>query len=247
MQLSYILPFYRKAKAFRKMLPLNDCFKVKDVEVVLALDEPTEEREILGIVAANPDIKFRVIVNDWEHTWRPPCMAYNVGIRHALADHVVLTEPECAVVMPSADLPLQLVRQDFRMCYAGILWDEYDIADGDSVELMRQKLTVCEAINKVWMWGHGFLLAPKIALERICGFDESRDVYGLDDDDVRIRLSRLGYKCTIDGRIKVFHSSHTDTNRHGNAKQSGPEIALTQQQESWGKAYNRVAYSWDKL
>lgn len=228
------------------MLPLNECYRADGVEVILVLDEPSEEHAVLETVKANPDIKFRVLVNDWEHQWRPPSISYNVGIRHALADHVVLADPESAIVMPTPNFPELLTKQDYRLCFAGLAWYEMDIKPGDSLDVMRHKLLVCEAIGKIWHWGNGFLLAPKIALERICGFDEQRSTYGLDDNDVRVRLARLGYRCVVDGRIKVFHAGHADTHRTSAEEMPGPHIALTEQGESWGKAFSRTAWSWDK-
>lgn len=246
MNCSYILPFYHKCELFRMMLQVNDCFRSSGAEVVLVLDEPSEEAKILEIVKSNTDIKFRVIVNDWDHPWRPPCMAYNVGIRHSLADYIVLSDPESAIVMPRPDYPEFLVKTDYRMCYGGICWKEDDFKIGDSENLLRHKIQVCEAIRHVWLCGYGFLLAPKMALERICGFDEQRVSYGLDDDDIRVRLVRMGYRMMIDGRIKIFHTMHTDTNRTESRELPGPNITLSTQEESWGKAFSRVAYDWNK-
>lgn len=248
MHVSYILPFFHKADLFRMMLPVNDCFRAEGVEVVLVLDEPSDEKAVMELVTANSgDINFRVVVNDEAHDWRPPCIAYNVGIRHALADHVILTDPESAIVMPRADYPKVLIERDYRLCYGGICWKEEDFKVGDQPALIQQKVQVCEAMRPVWLCGHGFLLAPKLALERICGFDESRTTYGLDDDDIRVRLVRLGYPMVLDGRIKVFHTMHPDTERTESRDLPGPNIALTQQRESWGRRFNRVAYDWQKI
>ena len=54
---------------------------------VLVLDEPTDEPMILSLVKLWPALRFQVIVNDWEHAWRPPSMAINAGtqIREASA------------------------------------------------------------------------------------------------------------------------------------------------------------------
>lgn len=246
MQTSYILPFFHKADLFRMMLPVNDCFRSPDTEVVLVLDEPSEEARILEIVKNNADIKFRVLVNDWDHPWRPPCMAYNVGIRHALADHVVLADPESAFVFSNPNLLKRLIEEDFRCCFVGICWMEDDFKVVDPPAVIRHKIQVCEAIRKVWHIGNGFLMAPKIALERICGYDEGRSTYGYDDNDIRVRLARAGQRCLITGEIKVFHAWHGDTNRTCPEEFPGPNIALTEQAESWGTAYNRVAYDWQK-
>jgi len=247
MNLSYILPFYQKAELFRLMLPVNDCYRQPDVEVVCVLDDPAEENDVLGIVKSNPDIKFRVIVNDWKHDWRPPCIPYNVGIRHALAGHVVLTDPESAIVLPRNDHLLQLVTEDFRCCYGGITWIGDDFKLGDPAALIRQKIMVTEATCSPWSLLIGLLVAPKLALERICGFDERRTGYGWDDTDLRIRLCRLGYRWCVAGTVKIFHAMHDNApHRVESNEPMSPNIMLQDQKESWGKAFCRVAWDWNK-
>ena len=247
MIVSYILPCYHKASLLRLMLPVNECYRANDVEVILVLDEPTEARQVLQIVRETRDIKFQVIVNDWDHVWRPPCIAYNIGIRYARAQHVILTDPESAISMPVTDYPDRLIREDFRACYSGLCWYDEDMKLEDSPEVIRHKMQVCEATGKVWHWGNGFLLAPKLALERIYGFDESRTSYGLDDNDIRVRLARLGNRCVIDGAIKVFHAGHSDTHRTLPTELPGPNIALREQKESWGRQYSRVLFDYQNV
>lgn len=247
MNISYILPFYKKADLFRMVLPLNECFRNGGAEVILVLDEPSEEAKVLDIVAHYKDIKFKVIVNDWDHPWRPPCIPYNVGIRHATADHVILADPESVIVIPKTDYFEQLVRDDFRLCYTGLTWLAHDFQIGDSPQLISHKVQVCEASSAPWWFTYGLLLAPRIALERIYGFDEERSTYGHDDTDLRIRLTRLGYRCVVDGRIRLFHAEHKqDFDRQQGAPGPGLHIALTWQQETWGKSFSRVAYDYQK-
>lgn len=245
MNVSYVVPFFRQAAAFKMMLPVNDGFRFPDAEVVLVLDDPTEEQAILKIVRANTDIKFRVIVNDAQHDWRPPCVAFNVGIRHALADHLVFVDPDAAIVMPTPDFPKRLIRDDFRLCYAGLAWFDDDLKSDDSPELIRHKIQVCENIGKTCRWGSGFLLAPKIALERIFGFDEIRFSYAYDETDIRIRLARLGNRCVIDGQIKVFRPGQP-----GGATEPDPnffpQVALAEQRHIWGKEFERVSFDWQR-
>ena len=248
MIVSYLLPFFRKASLFRMMLPVNDCFRHPDVEVVCVLDEPSDLIGVLETVSATPDVRFRVLVNDHPHPWRPPCIAYNVGIRQAEAAHVILADPESAIVMPSPDFPRILIEQDFRRCYAGICWNETDIKLGDSPELIRHKIQVCEATDRIWMIAYGCLLAPKIALERVCGLDESRTQYGYDDLDIRARLIRLGNPLLVDAPIKVFHMYHLDTDREKcGSELPGPNIQLTHQRDTWGRdgAFRKV-WDWRK-
>jgi hypothetical protein len=247
MIVSYILPLYKKASLFRMMLPHSACYRSPSAEVVCVVDDPGDEGEVLEIVKACPEVKFRVVVNDWEHAWRPPCIAYNVGVRNTLADHVVFCDPESAIVLPHPTYLERLIVRDYRMCYAGITWNVHDFGEKDASDVIELKLQVSEATSGPWWFTYGLLLVPKIAVERIRGFDESRATYGFDDTDIRIRLCRLGYRCTVDGRIKVFHAAHkNDVDRTAQQVGPGPDIALHAQEQSWGRCYSRIAWDWNK-
>lgn len=247
MVISFLLPMFHKVDLLRMALKVNDVYRTPNVEVVLVLDEPSEEAAVLNLVRENSDIHFRVIVNDWDHAWRPPCIALNVGVRHALADHVVFMSPECMLVLPRPDYLQQLIAKDFRMCYAGVCWAEDDFKVEDSPGLLRHKIQVSEATHPAWLWGFGFLLAPKLAVERIFGYDESRTTYGWDDNDIRSRLTRLGNRFLIDGQIKVFHAMHPNEFREQSERVlPSPNVALFNQRDTWGTAFNRVAWDWTK-
>jgi hypothetical protein len=245
MTLSYILPFYKKADLFRMVLPLNDCFRHPDAEVICVLDDPSDEVSVLETVKANPDIKFRVIVNDWEHPWRPPCIPYNVGVRYAESDHIVLSDPESVISLPRPDYLQAQTKLDYRLCFAGVCWYGDDFRPGDSPGLVRHKIQVTEASRQAWLWGYGLFLCPKIAYDRICGFDEQRTRYGLDDNEIRARVTRFGYRCVVDGSIKIFHAGHPNDSRSNYDRDDpNPHIVLCEQREFWGQAFKRIAYDW---
>ena len=80
------------------------CLMDPAYEIVLVLDEPSEEEEVLAAIRNKfTQFKFRVLVNDKEHPWRTPSKCLNVGIRHAQADFVAVMSPESILMLPTPE------------------------------------------------------------------------------------------------------------------------------------------------
>ncbi len=80
--LSVVMPCYRKAPELAAVLPHNArSLGRPDVELVLVLDEPGDEAEVLALLDRSPLLQARVIVNAVANPWRAPAAAINVGIR----------------------------------------------------------------------------------------------------------------------------------------------------------------------
>lgn len=243
--ISFILPFYHKADLFKATARFNPAFWEQDTEVVCVIDHPSDEKPVLDLTKICPEIKWKVIVNDQEHDWRPPCVPYNVGIRHASGTHVVLFDPESIVMLPYARYLHNLAADNFQWAFAGMSWHVPD----PLVDLNKHSILIrclrAESITAPAQWGYGFLMAPRYDLAQIHGYDESRKVYGDDDDDIRKRLSRYGVPCLVDPLIKCFHLWHDNpTCRIKPGEPTKAHVSLTEQKETWGKEYGRVAYDW---
>lgn len=247
LNISFVLPCFKRAAWLRMSLPLNHLYRRPDVEVILVLDEPSEEQKILDIVKANTDIKFKVLVNDWTHPWRPPCMAINVGVRHAIAPHICILSPETIVSIPEPGYLQTLLQQDWRPVYGGILWTVPDGDPLDTPNLVLGKMQNAEAYWAPSQLGYGFIMCQRHAFEGIAGMDESRIYYGGDDNDLRYRLARSGLRTIIDPCIKLFHPLHkAEANREQPRDAYYPGVVLQPQKETWGMAYNRILFSWEQ-
>lgn len=246
MNLSFVIPFYHRAAWFRQMLPLNHAFTHASAEVVCVLDDSADESAVMAIVRENTHIRFRVIVNDDPHDWRPPCVAINVGVRHATASHVVVMSPESVLCLSHPELLMQLAGADWRRAYVGLKWDVPGIELGEPTAMTELRLREHEAFYGPASWGFGFVMFPKYAFERIMGMDESREKWGNDDMDLRVRLVRSGNPCSVDSRIKLFHAYHDGTSGHRPGEVQEPlacNVALDRQ-PAWGREFSRVAYDY---
>ncbi len=95
-------PCYKKFGDFVAVSHINRCFRDKRCELIVVLDEPSEEGAFVEW-ARSFSGNVKIIVNDVDHEWRPPCKAINVGIRHALGDYVVYVDPETLILLPYDD------------------------------------------------------------------------------------------------------------------------------------------------
>ena len=128
--LSVVLPFYQKLKEFKKVLPINSKFFQRNgIEVIIALDNPTEEKELLDFITHYPFINWKVVVNKKYHTWRNPSKAINVGIRNATKQYLMVMSPESEFF---SDVILQLrmaLRHNENCCVVGrVMFCEIDEA-----------------------------------------------------------------------------------------------------------------------
>lgn len=246
--ISFVLPFWKKFALFKLTYPLNSAYWQPDAEVVCVVDDPEDEQPLVAFAKEHPETKWRIVVNDKPHEWRPPCVPYNVGIQNSRGTHCVMFDPESILVTPTPDYLWTLTRQDFRRCRAGLNWHVSEWEKDESPDMMRRRLLATEATTSASAWGYGILLAHRFELAQICGYDESRVAYGLDDNDIRIRLTRLGVITEVDPLIRVFHLFHDNPwDRIMEYIPMTPHIVLLNQKEKWGREFSRIAFDWNTL
>jgi hypothetical protein len=204
--LSFVLPYFRKYADLAQALPRNlQYFAHPACEVVLVLDEPSEAAEVLELVHATvSDIRWRVIVNDRPHAWRPPSKAINVGIRHALGELVLVASPESVFVDdPVAFFPDVRSQSAFAVgCVAFATYAEFLDLEHRGLERAFQ---VIESSNTRLFYGS--LLAPRASFNTVTGYDESLDKWGGDDDNLRARFALAGLHMIQCDKLRVIHLS----------------------------------------
>lgn len=69
--LSIIMSFYKRYEEFARVLPHNvPYFQRNGIEVIIAMDEPSEKEKLIALIKQYPFINWKVIVNDKEYS---PC------------------------------------------------------------------------------------------------------------------------------------------------------------------------------
>jgi glycosyltransferase involved in cell wall biosynthesis len=246
--LSIILPYYKRLEAFRQALAFNHRKFVstseRSTEVVLVLDEPSEEAGVLGLVERYGRISWRVLINRREHAWRNPSVAINVGIRHAKGEFVLVLSPEsiCAT-----DVPTMLLegygepQPSFRL---------------GRVHQCERSVIAAKGIERAYGEGepkryYGSICSPRAALESIRGYHESNRTWGCDDDNVRARLTLQGLRTEYVRRAGVIHPlephevSRKVRRREKDARERHAYVfpcSAVANGEDWGREFDEIIY-----
>jgi len=201
--LSIILPYYKRIKAFKQAIDFNHSKLMSapecSTEVVLVLDEPTEESEVLELIGQYDQISWRVIINRQDHEWRNPAKAINVGIRHAKGAFVLTMSPECLHVTDVPHILFNSISSTDSYFAVGQLRDckREVINEKGLVQAFESGLG-----NKMY---YGSVCSPRTVLEAIRGYDESNKTWGGDDDNLRARMILYGLEKKRVSEAKMIH------------------------------------------
>lgn len=238
MKLSFVLPFYKRLGLFRLTLPHNlPVFTQPETEVVVACDEPESEQGLLEIAKEFPQIKWRIIVNDNDHAWHPPCKAINVGIRNSEGESVAILSPESVIQCePKNFLTHRISNRSSEPIYVTGIVVSRDAWVGipNPSEFHKELYQTA---------GFGFLAAARSAFEKICGFDEFRTKHGKDDECIRWKLQRFGIIGIVDYGIRIVHFNH-DIGEGIRQPLQACEPSMCRSQEDWGNSFKRIALDW---
>ncbi len=197
LNLSVIMPFYKKIDELRLVFPMNKPYLI-GAEVVLCLDEDSTAGEVVSFVKLHPEIRWKVLVNRKAHPWRTPTKALNVGLRHSSNDYVLVVSPESKFV---GDLPgIMLSKVNTETAIMGQLGDcSYarflEIGDAAVDEYEQTK----------GLHFYGSICFHKSAAFEVGGYDECMDGWGGDDDNFRSRLRLSGVKVVPDKQARIVH------------------------------------------
>ena len=243
-EVSVVMSFYHKLEAFKKVLPLNAPYLQRNgIEVVIAMDEPTEQEGLIELIKLYPFINWKVIVNEKRHAPRNHAPVLNVGIRHATKKYILVSDPE---VEFHTDVILQL--RELLENYPG------HYATG-TVAFVEDKtgITAKNRHQLNWM-NYGSIMVEKEALEAIGGYDEQFKVWGGEDDNIRRRLDMAGVKQLKAPQAKSLHreeklhlTDHFAKTNNFNIREWQtffyPKTAKVNS-KNWGQEYNKLVYDW---
>lgn len=245
--LSVVLPFYRKLADFERVLPLNAGHWVRPgIEVVLALDELGEEAGVLALVERFAQIRWKVIVNDAAHAWRPPCKAVNAGVRASAGRFVLVHSPESAYAGDALAALLQAAMGHARGVAVGrVGFARFDELTGaaDTLHTTFARHVPPELLLQTF---YGSLCCAREAFDAVNGYDESFEDWGGDDDNLRVRLEMAGWQLLACPAAHLLHLS--DETRTGGEQfdRDLDWIRCTSHEAlagdvDWGRDFDRIA------
>ena len=243
-EVSVVIPFYHELEAFKKVLPKNAPYLQRNgIEVIIVVDEPTEQKGLIELIKQYPFINWKVIVNKEKHATRSHASVLNVGIRHATKKYILVSDPEMEF---HTDVILQLreLLENYPGYYA--TGTVAFVEDGTKVNADNRNL-----LN--WM-NYGSIMVKKKELEAIGGYDEHFKVWGGEDDNIRRRLDMSGIKHLKVPQTKSLHREEklllnerfAKTNNFGTKEWQAffyPKTAKVNN-ENWGKDFNTIVYDW---
>ena len=254
-RLSVIMPFYRKLRELQLVLPYNARWIGRpDVELVLVLDEPSCEAEVIELVRRLPMVRARVLVNDQPHDWRGPSEAVNVGLRAAEGDLIMMFAPECLLAGDGVSRAVQLLGERPGDVVLGrVAWSTIAMAKRHNIERLFDREYSQKVYPGYTNTYYGCIAASRELLMRVGGWQEGLTGWGAEDDNIRSRLSMAGALLMLDRRLRVLHVSER---YRTSSSPSAPVASLEERRrlvypkswranpEGWGQAFDRVAHDW---
>lgn len=180
--LSVIMPFYKKLAEFKKVLEKN-CryFQRNGIEVIILMDEPTEQGGLLTLLNKYPLINWKVFVNYNMHEWRNPSKPLNVGIRHASKKYCLVLSPE-SEFYSDVILIMRTSLEHYK--------NHFVIG---RVSFLELDATI-NNIHDLFFLPYGSIMVETKYLKAVGGYNEGYDKWGGDDDNLRARLEYHGIK-----------------------------------------------------
>ena len=251
--LSVVMPFYRKLAEFERVAAHNAPFWARPgIEVVIALDEPSEEDGLRRLIDRFAQVRWKLVVNDRPHDWRPPCCAINVGVRHSAGRFVLVHSPESAYVGDAPAVALHTAMAGERHVAIGRVgfarFEALEAAGGSLAAAFAEQ--VPEALYLRTFYGS--LCCAREAFDAVGGYDERFDAWGGDDDDFRVRFEMAGWQLQACASLKLLHLSFEP--RDGSERfdpdndwrrctPCAPRANLAPDggEDAWGRGFARIA------
>lgn len=233
--ISIVTGYYNRKELFYETLLSITRSKYKDFELIAVDDGSSPEHRLEDLVDQFPFLK--IIRLEKENKWYiNPCVTFNIGLREAKGNIIVLQNPEClhvhdvlsylsenindtnyiSISAYGVDQQLTSLLPEYR--------NEYII---DFLKSFPQQPYL--GWNSIGWYNHSkyrpvhfhFCSAmSRNSMSKLNGFDE-RFAKGIayDDDEIIVRIRRLGLNMIIEDNLSVIHQYHTSVWEPPNARE----------------------------
>jgi glycosyltransferase involved in cell wall biosynthesis len=245
---SVVMSFYRKMRDFRRTFPLNArYFERNGIEVIIVLDEPGEEEDLLEFIGEYPCINWKIIINRQLHEWRNHCKVLNVGIRNASMEYVLIMDPECTFhtdLIYHFRYSLHYLENTFAV--GNVLFGGYDM---DETEIQK-----CITTGKLQPYGS--VMARKEDFESVMGYEEDYEQWGAEDDNIRAKLELMGYWKSFIPEAIVIHREDDFQKAHRLRLGKSKDLPVSLLRRSflpetvscnptnWGRDFSEIIFDW---
>ena len=235
MKISIVTSYYnRKAQFINTLKTIQRSAQIDNVELIVVDDCSAEEHRLEDIIIDYPFVKL-IRLNSEDRWYNNPCVPFNVGIKAATGDIVILQNPECLHVGDILSDVVSKINDNVYLTYAVYSINKettsylYDLPY-DNEYIFKMIKSQISPMNNIDYSGEGqacwynhsiyrpasyhFVAAiSKINMDKLNGFDERySNGIGFDDDELLHRIKLLGLKIQIHDEPFAIHQWHYSEN-----------------------------------
>lgn len=223
--ISIVTGYYNRKELFYQTLKSITKSQFKDIELIAVDDGSDQEHRIEDLQNEFPFLK--IIRLEKENKWYiNPCITFNVGLREAVGDIIVLQNPECLHVhdvltyfndniddtkyisVSAYGLNPELTKKLPEYCDNGTLIEFFQSLPQRSymggTALGWYNHSVYRPVHF-----HFCSAMTRLNMVKLNGFDERFAMgVGYDDDEIIARIKILGLKLIIENSVSVIHQYH---------------------------------------
>lgn len=225
MKISIVTSYYNRKQLFINTIKSIIKTKHKDYELIVIDDGSKESERLEDIAKAYSFIKLIRIEpkNKW---YKNPCVPFNIGIKHATGDIIILQNPECFHVHDILTYVNDNIKSnDFISfsCYAINKQLTDNLQNIKEVELLNWFASLPQQPSggdpTIGWYNHSKLrpvyfhfcaaISKENLINKLNGFDE-RYAKGIarDDAELLLRIKRLKLNMVINDNLSVIHQWH---------------------------------------
>ena len=222
--ISIVTAYYNRKSLFYETLKSIGRSKFKYFELIVVDDGSSAEHRLEEYLAVFPFM--RIIRLEKENKWYTnPCIPFNIGIRAAIGDIIVLQNPECLHVHDVLTYVNENIDDRKYITMSAYYLDEKTTKElpkysdnnyiADYLKTLPQQGTGGDKMG--WfnhsihrpVYYHFCSAITKKNINLLGGFDE-RYAYGIsyDDNEFIERIGRLGLNMVIADNVSVIHQWH---------------------------------------
>jgi GT2 family glycosyltransferase len=234
--ISIVTAYYNRKDLFIRTLKSIVKSRFKDFELIAVDDGSSPEHRLEDLIEEFPFLK--IIRLEKENKWYiNPCVTFNIGLREAKGDIIVLQNPECLHVHDVLTYINEHIDDSnyISMSAYGLnpeLTDALPIYINKNIVIKFLK-SLPQQTYRGWTtlgWYNHSIYRPvhfhfcsamsRNSMAKLNGFDE-RFAHGIgyDDDEIIVRIRKLGLKMHIEDNISVIHQYHSSLWQPPNAAQ----------------------------
>ncbi len=212
LDVSIVIPFYKKENEFKISLEKNYKQFEKAKEIIIVFDEPVDINRYKYIF--NYNINYKLFHNNEEHPWRNPSIVINFGLKQATGKYCIVISPE-SILLESAIHSLVNECDDNTFTVGSILFTTYDYYAShctNNEKLMHHYGHRKKCEKYISGFNYGSICCTRENLKKVGYYtaDFIKKGWGGEDDDIRSKLEAKGISKKILDHAKLLHLEAPD-------------------------------------